>query len=48
VKYCPYEALTHDTGPIDGKQYAVPAKQIAKELADRWYGFQEEEGGSQQ
>jgi Fe-S-cluster-containing hydrogenase component 2 len=48
VKYCPYEALTHDTGPIDGKQYAVPAEQIAKELADRWYGFHEDEGGSQQ
>jgi Fe-S-cluster-containing hydrogenase component 2 len=48
VKHCPYDALTHDTGPIDGKQYAVPAEQIAKELADRWYSFHEDEGGPQQ
>jgi Fe-S-cluster-containing hydrogenase component 2 len=48
VKHCPYGALTHDLGPIDGKQYAVPAEQIAKELAARWYGYDDEEGGSRQ
>jgi len=38
VKYCPYGALTHVKGGLDGRHYAVPAEKIAEELIHRWYG----------
>lgn len=38
VKYCPYGALTHIKGGLDGKHYGVSADKIATELIRRWYG----------
>lgn len=38
VKYCPYGALTHIKGGLDGRHYGVSADQIATELIRRWYG----------
>jgi Fe-S-cluster-containing hydrogenase component 2 len=38
VKYCPYGALTHIKGGLDGKHYGLSADRIASELIRRWYG----------
>ncbi|MCK4943440.1 MAG: 4Fe-4S dicluster domain-containing protein [Candidatus Aminicenantes bacterium] len=38
VKYCPYGALTHIKGGLDGKHYGLSADKIATELIRRWYG----------
>jgi carbon-monoxide dehydrogenase iron sulfur subunit len=45
VKYCPYGALSHIVGGIDGRHYGLSAEKIAEELIRRWYGSQEQKGG---
>ncbi len=38
VKYCPYGALTHVKGKLEGEFYGMPPDKIAAELIKRWYG----------
>jgi len=40
VKYCPFEALTHVSGGLDGRHYALPPEKVAQELISLWYYHQ--------
>jgi carbon-monoxide dehydrogenase iron sulfur subunit len=46
VKYCPYGALSHVVGGLDGIHYGLSAEKIAEELTIRWYGQQPLKGGA--
>ncbi len=37
VKYCPYEALRHVVGRIDGRHFGFSIEQIAERLTRLWY-----------
>ena len=40
VKYCPFGALTHVKGRLDGRHYAVSPEETAKQLTSLWYYHQ--------
>ena len=37
VKYCPFGALTHVKGSMDGREYAQSPEKVAEELISLWY-----------
>ena len=45
VKYCPYGALSHVVGGMDGRHFGMPPEKIAEDLIRRWYGHQDQRGG---